>query len=296
MPSLISDASKVVDFIRNAKPFVEEVKRAFSRKVHAKNIPPCPGYFQREEDREIRNKLKRLYKSGDESCVKTLVLHGQTGYGKKYSAANLMNQLYTRSLRLRPRWNILWNTRHRPTILWTIHANNQTRLLESYCSLAGEIGLKEEARVAIQELSLLSRTSEGRQHQINLQSQCKQNAYDEALKQIYEKVMENLSHRRLWVLLIEDPSEDMSTRFWPQPGDRNFGSGLVIVTTQNPKLLAKEGGDYSLKKVEIGKMTNKDAVKLLANKSGIPLTGADKNSAEDLAVKVLKCVPQDIAE
>ncbi|KAL9972982.1 hypothetical protein ACROYT_G019383 [Oculina patagonica] len=169
-------------------------------------------------------------------------------------------------------------------------------MFESYRSLAKKIGLTEEANVANQELSLLSRTSEGRQHHINLQSQCRKNAYDEALSQIYENVMKELRRHRSWVLLIEDPSEDMSSRLWPQPGDRSFGNGLVIVTTQNPKLLAKEGGDYTLEKVEIGKMTDEDAVNFLSKKSGIPATGANKKPAEDMAIRRLKCVPQDIAE
>lgn len=293
--SLVSDVNKVVDLIRNFEWLGGKVSGAFSPNVHATRIPPCRGYFQREEDKEIRSKIKSLYKNGNISCVKTLLLHGPSGHGKDYSAANLMNQLYTNTLSL-PFLGILRSVRHRPTILWTIHANNQTTMFESYRSLAKKIGLTEEANVANQELSLLSRTSEGRQYHINLQSQCRKNAYDEALEQIYEKVMKELRRHRSWVLLIEDPSEDMSSRLWPQPGDRSFGNGLVIVTTQNPKLLAKEGGDYTLEKVKIGKMTDEDAVNFLAKKSGIPAVGADKKSAEDMAIKRLKCVPQDIAE
>ncbi len=297
--SLVSDANKVVELIRNFEWLGRKVSGAFSPKILAERIPPCPGYFQREEDREIRSKIKSLYKNGNVSCVKILVLHGPSGHGKDYSAANLMNQLRTSTFGL-PFFSILRNVRHRPTILWTIHANNQTRMFDSYCSLAKKIGLTEEADAANQELSLLSRTSEGRQHQMNLQSQCGKNAYDEALNQIYEKVMKEVRRQRSWVLLIVDPSEDMSSRLWPQPGDwkqpARFGNGLFIVTTQNPKLLAKEGGDYTLEKVEIGKMTHEDAVNFLAKKSGIPATGANKKFAEDMAIKMLKCVPQDIAE
>ena len=254
---------------------------AFPRKVHAVRIPSCRGYFQREEDGEIRNKLKSLKKGGN---VKTLILYGPTGHGKVYSAANLMKQLYTKKLG------------KKPTIVWTINANSQTTMLESYCSLAKEIGLTEEATVAIQELSLLSRTSEGRRYHINLQNQCRKNAYDEALKQIHEEVMKKLTNHSPWVLLIKDPSKNMSSRFWPQPGDPSVGHGLVIMTTQYPRLLANEGGDHSLEKVFIGKMTNEDAVKFLAAKSEIPATGADKTYAQDIAVKKLRCIPQDIAK
>ncbi|KAJ7391294.1 hypothetical protein OS493_019426 [Desmophyllum pertusum] len=171
-------------------------------------------------------------------------------------------------------------------------------MLDSYVSLAEEIGLKEEAKAANHEISLLSRTSEGRQYHINLQSQFHQNAYDEALKQIYDKVMKKLRHHSSWVLLIKDPTKEMSRfkRFWPQPGDPSFGNGLVIMTTQCPKLLLKEGGDLSLKKVLIGKMANKDAVAFLASKSGIPATGTDKTYAEDIAVNKLHSNPQDIAQ
>ena len=283
-PQAVDAAERIYEF---GKRILSDV---FPRKVHAVRIPPCRGYFQREEDGEIRNKLKSLCKNGNVSCVKTLMLHGPTGHGKEYSAANLINQL------LRSSAKKLLNLRQRPAILWTINANSQATMLESYCSLAKEIGLIDEAKVANQELSLLSRTSEGRQYQINLQNQCQKNAYDEALKQIYEEVMKNLRHHSPWVLLIQGPRKDMPSRFWPQPGDPNSGNGLVVMTTQYPSLLAKEGGDHSLEKVLIGKMKNEDAVKFLAAKSGIPATGADKTYAQNIVVEKLMCIPQDIAK
>ena len=290
---------KVNAFLRGVREAVDLAERTYQLskrilgdafpKVHAVRIPHCRGYFQREEDGEIWNKYKSLCKNGDVSCVKTLMLHGPTGCGKEYSAANLMNQLYRNT-------NKLKNLLGRPAILWTINANSQTTMLESYCSLAKEIGLTEEAKVATQELSLLSRTSEGRQYQINLQNQCQKNAYDEALNQIYEEIKKKLRHYSPWVLLIKGPSEDMSSRFWPQPGDPNVGNGLVVMTTQYSRLLVKEGGDHSLEKVFIGRMKNEDAVEFLATKSGIPVTGAHRTYAQDIAVKKLMCVPQDIAK
>ena len=283
--TLLRGAREAVDLAERiyllGKRIVSDV---LPRKVHAVRIPTCRGYFQREEDGEIWNKYKSLCKkAGKVSCVKTLILHGPTGHGKEYSAANLMNQLNAKKLK-------------KPVILWTINANSQTTMFESYCSLAKEIGLTEEAKVAYQELSLLSRTSAGRQFQINLHNQCQKNAYDEALNQIYEEVTKNLKHHSPWVLLIKGPSEDMSSRFWPQPGDPNVGNGLVVITTQNPRLLVKEGGDHSLEKVSIDKMKNEDAIKFLAVKSGIPATGADRTYAQDIAVKELMCLPHDIAK
>ena len=271
----------------------------FPRKVHAVRIPAC-GVFQRKEDFEIRNELIRLCKNGTNSSrVKTLILHGPAGHGKMYSAANLMDQLYSKPLRSRYFWNKPWNFRNRPTILWTINAKNEATMLESYCSLAKEIGLTEEAKVANQELSLLSRTSEGRQYHINLQNQCQENAYDEALKQIYEEVMIKLKHQGSWVLLIQGPKEDGSShqQFWPQTGDPSFGNGLVIMTTESQKLRPnEEGDDYPLAKVSINKMTNEDAVRFFAKSSGIRLTGVDLKNAEFIAVKLANCIPQDIAK
>lgn len=287
--TLLRGVREVVDLAERTYRLSKRILGDTFPKVHAVRIPPCRGYYQREEDGEIWSKYKSLCKNNDVSCVKTLMLHGPTGHGKEYSAANLMNQLYRDTKKLK-------NLRGRPAILWTINANSQTTMLESYCSLAKEIGLTEEAKVATQELSLLSRTSEGRQYQINLQNQCQKNAYDEALNQIYEEVMNKLKHLSPWVLLIKGPSEDMPSRFWPQPGDPNVGNGLVVMTTQYSRLLAKDGGDHSLEKVLIGKMKNEDAVKFLAAKSGIPAIGADKAYAQDIAVKKLMCVPQDIAK
>ena len=42
-------------------------------------------------------------------------------------------------------------------------------------------------------------------------------------------------------------------------------------------------------------MTDNDAVKFLESKSGIKATGADKMHAKDLAVNMLKRIPQNLA-
>ena len=282
--------------------FKEIIGAAFPKKSHVLRIPPCRGYFLREEDAEIRDKLKGLCKSRNFSSVKTLILHGPPGHGKQYSAANVMNQLYTspisNSFLLRTRQGKPRLLLEKTPIKWAINATNTRTMLESYCSLAKEIGLIEEAKVPNWELSLHSRTSEGRQYHMYLHDHCQKDAYDEALKQIYEEVMKKLRHEDSWVLLIEGPTENVAglNSFWPQPGDRRFGNGLVIMTTQHPKLLIKEGCDSSLEKVYIGKMTNSDAVKFLESKSGIGVTGDDTIFAEDIAVNMLKCIPQDIAK
>ena len=272
----------------------------FQGKAPALRIPSCRGYYQREEDAEIREKLKLLSKRNF-SGVKTLILYGPQGCGKKFSAANLMKKLY----KLPVKSSFLVRTSdakrsffpERPTIKWTINATNTRTLLESYCSLAKEIGLAKEAKVAYWELALHSRTLEGRQYHMYLRDYCQTDAYDEALKQIYEKVMKKLRLQNSWVLLIDGFMADNVglDRYWPQPGDCRFGNGLVIMTTESPELLVKEVCDSSLEKVHIGKMKESDAVKFLESKSGITATGNDKMNAEDIAVNMLKCVPQDIA-
>ena len=250
-------------------------------KVHAARIPSSHGYFQRKEDREIWRQYKSLRKNSDVPSVKTLMLYGQAGSGKQSSAANLMNKIYRNAKKRR---SLLLG---RPAILWTINVNSQTTMLESYCSLAKEIGLTEEAKVATKKLSHLSSTSEEREYQ--------KNARDEVLNEIYEAVKKKLRHHSPWVLLIKGPNEDIPRKFWPQPGDPNVGNGLVVITTQYSNLHVKEGADHSLEKVFIGEMKNEDAVKFLAIKSGIPVTIADKADAQDIAVTKLECVPQDIA-
>ena len=275
--------------------------RLFPRKAHALRIPSCRGYFRREEDAEIREKLKLLSKRNF-SGVKTLILYGPQGCGKKFSAANLMKKLYASPVKS----SLLVRTsdakrsffQERPTIKWTINATNTRTQLESFCSLAKEIGLTEEAKVAYWELALHSRTLEGRQYHMYLHDHCQTDAYDEALRQIYEEVMKKLSLQNSWVLLIDGFMADnvgSLERYWPQPGDCRFGNGLVIMTTESPELLVKEVCDSSLEKVHIGQMTESDAVKFLESKSGISATGNDKMNAEDIAVNMLKCVPQDIA-
>ena len=277
------------------------IGNAFPRKSPALRIPPCSGYFLREEDSQIRDQIKILGTIRNLSRVKTLVLHGPPGHGRQYSAANLMNHLYRspvsnifllRSGQGRPRFLL-----EKATIKWTLNATNTRTLFESYCSLAKEIGLTEEAKAANWELSLHSRTSEGRHYHMYLHDYCQKDAFDEALAQIYEEVMKTLRQHDSWVLLIDVPTENVADlkRFWPQPGDLRFGNGLVIITTQHPNHLLKDGDDSCLRKVFIGKMTNPDAVKFLQSKSGIDVTSRDMMYAEDIAVNMLKCIPQDIA-
>ena len=273
------------------------------RTSSATRIPHCSGYFLREEDEEIRRNLEILCKGEVTSVVKTLLLHGPSGYGKVYSAANLMHTLYTR-----PISNVLLSKTDQGKfkrtfvkevpIKWTLDVTSKRTLFESYRSLAKEIGLNEEAKAANSELALYSRTPEGRQHQMNLQHHYQKDAYDEALKQIYEDVMKRLREQSAWVLLVEGPTEKVAAlrKFWPEPGDRGCGNGLVIITTHYPSILPFENADDStLQRVYIGEMTHNDAVNFLVKKTGIPSSGSDAKYAKEIAIKMLKCNPQDIA-
>lgn len=296
MPLYLLNVKDVV----HASEYIWRIAREAIKRKEILRIPPCRGYFLRKEDANIRNKLKILCQRRNLSCVKTLVLHGPPGYGKQFSAANLMNQLYTASIsnslslrtsQTKPRFV-------KPTIKWTVNATNTKTLLESYCSLANELGLRDEVKAAKWMLPLHSRTLEGRQYHMHLHDHCQTDAYEEALKQIYEDVMKKLSVQHSWVLLIDGPTKNVAIldNFWPQAGDRRFGNGLVILTSESPLLQIKEGCVSSQEKVYIGKMTDSDAVKFLENKSGISATGSDRMYAKDVAVNILKNSPQDIAK
>ena len=272
----------------------QQIWRNSPRTCSAIRIPHSGVYFWREEDEEIRRKLEILYKGEVSSVVKTLLLHGPSGYGKLYSAANLMHTLYTR-----PISNVfLSKTDRQVPIKWTLDATSKRTLFESYRSLAKEIGLTEEAKAANSEIALYSRTPEGRQHQMNLQHHYQKDAYDEALTQIYEDVTKRLREQSSWVLLVEGPPEKVAAlrNYWPQPGDRGSGNGLVIITTHYPSILPFENADDStLQRVHIGEMTYKDAVDFLVKKTGMASSGSDAKYAKDIAIKMLKCNPQDIA-
>lgn len=281
----------------------QETSRITPRTSSAIRIPRCSGYFWREEDEEIRRNLGILCKGGVSPVVKTLLFHGPLGYGKLYSAANLMHTLYTR-----PISNVFLSKtgqgRFKEIFLkevpikWTLDVTSKRTLFESYRSLAKEIGLTEEAKDANSEIALYSRTPEGRQHQMNLQHHYQKDVYDEALKQIYEEVMKRLREQSSWVLLVEGPTEKVAAlrNFWPQPGDRGSGNGLVIITTDYPSILPFENADDStLQRVHIGEMTHKDAVDFLVKKTGMACSGSDAKYAKDIAIKMLKCNHQDIA-
>ena len=303
----ISDVKELVPTFHEIWKVGQEIIRtASSKKNYASRIPTRIAYFARKEEAEIRGKLKILCKGrNSNSVVKTLLLHGPSGYGKHYSAANVMDTIYTsritNSFVSRTDQSKTKFFLQKPAIRWTLNATNTRTLFESYSSLAKEIGLIDEAKAAYWELPLHSRTSEGRQYQMYLHDRCEKDAYDEALEQIYEGVMRELGQNDSWVILIEGSSEKVASlrRFWPQPGESGFGNGLVIMTTgdnNNSKLLFGDEDDSVLQKVYIGKMTNHDAIQFLQSKTDMKATGSDTNYAKDIAVDMLKCNPQDIAK
>ena len=303
----ISDVKEWVTTFQEIWKLGQEIIRtASSRKNYASRIPTRIAYFEREEEAEMREKLKILCKGrNSNSVVKTLLLHGPSGYGKHYSAANVMDTIYTsritNSFVSRTDQSKTKFFLQKPAIRWTLNATNTRTLFESYSSLAKEIGLIDEAKAAYWELLLHSRTSEGRQYQMYLHDRSEKDAYDEALEQIYERVMRALGQNDSWVILIEGSSEKVASlrRFWPQPGDSGFGNGLVIMTTgdnNNSKLLFGDEDDSVLQKVYIGKMTNHDAIQFLESKTDMKATGIDTKYAKDIAVDMLKCNPQDIAK
>ena len=303
----ISDVKELVTTFHEIWKVGQEIIRtASSKKNYASRIPTRIAYFARKEEAEIREKLKILCKGrNSNSVVKTLLLHGPSGYGKHYSAAKVMDTIYTsritNSFVSRTDQSKTKFFLQKPAIRWTLNATNTRTLFESYSSLAKEIGLIDEAKAAYWELPLHSRTSEGRQYQMYLHDRSEKDAYDEALEQIYEEVMRALGQNDSWVILIEGSSENVASlrRFWPQPGESGFGNGLVIMTTgdnNNSKLLFGDEDDSVLQKVYIGKMTNHDAIQFLQSKTDMKATGSDTNYAKDIAVDMLKCNPQDIAK
>ena len=307
---MLRGISDVKELVKTAHAFWNFGKEILSTNILGKDppslIPPCAGHFSRTEDAEMRKKLKTLCQGGKSPIVvKTLLLQGPSGHGKNHSAANLMATIYTtqitNSFRSQADQDKPKLFLKKPTIRWTLNATNKQTLFDSYRSLAKAIGLIEEATDAYMELPLHNRTSEGRLYQMHLRNLCEKNAYDEALEQIYAKVMKELRQKDSWVLYIQgSKTEKVASlrRFWPQPGDNRFGNGLVIMTTGecNTKLLFGEEDDSVLQKVYIGKMTDEDSVQFLQRKTGITATGGDTTNAEDIAIKMLKCNPQDIAK
>ena len=309
MRQFISDITQLMKLGERGHPFWNCVKNVFDpnflRKDPPSWIPPCAEHFPRTEAAEIRKKLNTLCQGGKSSnVVKTLLLHGPSGHGKNYLATNLMKTIYTsritNSLLSRADQGKPKLFLEKSTIRWTLGATNKETLFESYISLAEAIGLSEEANDAKNKRPTCTTNDGGSLYQSHLKDHCQKNAYDEALKQIYENVMKELGQKDSWVLYIKGSTAEMVAsprRFWPQPGDSRFGNGLVIMTTDDgdSKLLFEDEEDSVLQKVYIGKMTDEDSVEFLERKTGITATGGDANSAEYIAVEILKCIPRDIA-
>ena len=90
-----------------------------------------------------------------------------------------------------------------------------------------------------------------------------------SLKMLSERVKKELRGRAGWLLIIDGlrPNERLVNElspFWPQPNERNWGKGYVLVTTQG---LAPTGPSIDMLDLRSG-MSEKDAVELLTRESG----------------------------
>lgn len=258
-------------------------------------------YCVREEDKEIEAFFHQLCKNYPRR-VNVIVLYGPGGYGKTCSAGNFVSKLYlsrflSGSFRLQQQHqpNHEWSLAKAPIVKWTLDASSANNLLESYCGLAEALALYEQAKSARQQLSLLSRTYPGRQWQNEMEYYAKESGNEQALKPIYQAVMKKLDDFPGWVLIVDGVHGDSQNlvECWPKGGEHRKAKGLVVVTTQDPRL--PDGMNPCLKKVSIGRMKNKNATALLEQSSGVQITAArERKYAEDIAVEELQCNPQDI--
>ena len=267
-------------------------------------LPLQRAYCVREEDKEIEAFFHQLCKNHPHR-VNVIVLHGPGGYGKTCSAGNFVSKLYlsrflSGSFRLQQQHqpNHEWSLAKAPIVKWTLDASSANNLLESYCGLAEALELYEEAKSARHQVSLLSRTPPGRQWQNEMEHYAKESGDKQALKPIYKAVMRKLDDFPGWVLIVDGVHSDSQNlvECWPKGGEPS--KGLVVVTTQDPKLpavLQGHGMNQFLKKVSIGRMKHKDATALLEQSSGVKITPAETKFAEDIAVEELECNPQNIA-
>ena len=134
----------------------------------------------------------------------------------------------------------------------TLNAKGPSELLQSCCQLAQVLGC---------EKALVLEASKGDPNILNVLS----NAMGKELKK-----------RPGWLLIVDNLSSTVKNNWnsvWPQPGDKRWGKGCVLVTTQDRNLV--DDTSLFVKKLYLSEgMSESDAVQLLKEMNGCSDEGA----------------------
>ena len=190
-----------------------------------------------EEIRELEEKFNALEKTNPGDVVVTVYITGDPASGK----TQLAGQYGREFIEMKKHMN-------KNLFAGTLIADNQSNFLDKYLQIAHDLGcITEETEKAIES------------HQLDVLA---------SLRMLSKHVKKELRKRPGWLLIIDGLSLDEKLvkelhPFWPQPNDRNWGKGYVLVTTQDR---APTGPSISKIDLRDG-MSRKDAVELITKES-----------------------------
>ena len=215
------------------------------------NLPREPSHFfqpRKGDVRKLEEKFRTLEKNNPGDVAKTVYLTGDPATGKTQLAGQFGGEFYKN--------NKLTN---KNLVVGTLQLSN---FLPNYLTLALKLGcVSEETERAIQQGSG------------DFKDELK------SLEMLSRHVQEALNKRPGWLLIIdglslEEKLVNKFSPFWPQPKEKSWGKGCVLITTQGH---APEGPCIDVIDLRSG-MTKEDAVELLTSESGC----SDKEGAVEV--------------
>ena len=254
-------------------------------------LPQKPSHVyqsRKSEVREIMNKFKLLRKRNGKGLSVAVYVTGRPGYGKTQLAREFGKEFYRQN-----RGRFFKNL-----VVGTLDATSSTTLLQSYTTLAIDLGCTSELK-ALEDI--LGR--KGELHGLGILSSA---------------VKKELKKRPGWLIMVDNLSSDQETAkaygsevlpvlspsslpystpdinrdstsrlhtsglattfgttnhratwksFWPQPGDESWGTGYVLITTHDRRIVERSSPFSSELYLQDG-MSSEDALALLVEMSG----------------------------
>ena len=251
-------------------------------------LPQKPSHVyqsRKSEVREIKNKFKLLRKKNGKDVTVAVYLTGRPGYGKTQLAREFGKEFY--------RSNRGWFFKN--LVVGTLDATSSTTLLQSYILLATDLGCTMELKALeglsggtdeLQGLKILSSA---------VRKELKKRpgwlfivdnlSLDHEMSKAYgSEVLPVLSSSSLpystpGIATTSTHASGLATAFgitnrgvswksyWPQPGDEGWGTGYVLITTHDRRIVERSSPFSSELFLRDG-MASEDALALLEQMSG----------------------------